>query len=104
MRRVKSMRREEVIERLKQNEGAIRTFGVDHLHLYGSHARDEAGRDSDVDVFVDRDPRQPFGFLEYTGLIHLLEDALGVEVDVATRTSLHPDLKQSIEASAIRVF
>jgi predicted nucleotidyltransferase len=98
------MRRDEVIEQLKQHERAIRALGAASLYLYGSHARDEAREDSDVDVFVDKDPDRRFGFLEYTGLIIMLEDLFGRSVDVSTRNSLHPVLKAEIEATAIRVF
>jgi predicted nucleotidyltransferase len=98
------MRRDEVIERLKQHEADIRALGAASLYLYGSHARDEAREDSDVDLFVDKDPRRKFGFMEYTGLIIMLEDIFGRNVDVSTRNSLHPMLKDEIEATAIRVF
>lgn len=99
-----SLRRAEVIEKLKQHEGAIRAFGAQSLYLYGSCARDEAERKSDIDVFIDQDPAKRFGFLELTGLIILLEDLFEAEVDVGTRTGLHPILRPAIEASAIRVF
>jgi predicted nucleotidyltransferase len=33
-----------------------------------------------------------------------LEEEIGVEVDVTTRDSLHPMLRDDIERSAIRVF
>ena len=43
------MRRADVIARLKEAEPALRSFGVAGLYLFGSHARDEAQPDSDVD-------------------------------------------------------
>jgi len=98
------MRRDEVIAGLKQNESAIRAFGVQSLYFFGSHARDEASEDSDIDVFVDKAPAKPFGFLEFTGLIIFIEDLFSRDVDVATRTGLHPRLRADIEAEAIRVF
>jgi hypothetical protein len=98
------MRRDEVIKRLKDNEQAIRTFGVKHLHLYGSCARNEAGLESDVDLFFDRDYSIPIGLFELIGLKEYLEGLLGEEVDVGTRTGLHPVLRSEIEHSAIKVF
>jgi uncharacterized protein len=47
------MRREDVIARLKEHEAELRRLGVEHLYLFGSTARDEAGDDSDVDLFFD---------------------------------------------------
>ena len=60
-----------------------------HLFLFGSVARDDATRTSDVDVFIDRDPKQPFGMMKLSGVHLLLEDVLGSPVDVGTRRGLH---------------
>ncbi len=98
------MRRDDLIAKLKANADVIRSYGVGSLYLFGSHARDEATATSDVDLFIDRDPGKPYGFLEYTNLIFALEDLLGADVDVCRRSELHPDLRDNIEASAIRVF
>lgn len=98
------MRREEVIARIQANAEAIRALGAEGLYLYGSTARDAAGSDSDVDIFVDRNPGRRFGFIEFTELEFLLRDLLGVEVDLSTRTGLHPALSEVIEESAVRVL
>ena len=98
------MHRDEVIERLRNNQKAIEAFGAASLYLYGSHARDEARLDSDVDLFFDRDLRQNIGLFELIRLQRLLQEILGTEVDVGTRTSLHPVLKDDIERSALQVF
>ena len=98
------MRRDDVIAKLKQNESAIRAFGVTHLHLYGSYARDEARGNSDVDLFFDREYGRKFGLIELARLKDLLAKILGTDVDVGTRTSLHPVLKPAIEGKALRVF
>jgi predicted nucleotidyltransferase len=98
------MKREEAIELLKALESDVRAFGVTHLFLFGSVARDEAKEASDVDVFVDRDPSVPFGVIELGGLGVLLEDALGTPVEVGTRKGLHPLIRSDVEKSAIQVF
>jgi predicted nucleotidyltransferase len=98
------MSREEVIAKIRENADAIRALGAGSLYLYGSHSRDEAGPESDVDVFIDRDPARQFGFIELTELEFLLRDILGAEVDVATRTGLHPAISGEIEQSAVRVL
>ena len=41
---------------------------------------------------------------DLVGIKHFLEDELGIEVDVMTRDSLHPMLRDDIEKSAVRVF
>jgi predicted nucleotidyltransferase len=98
------MRRDEVIEQLKQHEADIRALGAASLYLYGSHARDEAREDSDVDLFFDRDPNKRISLMELIELKFLAEQILGTEVDIGTRTSLHPVLKPEIERNALRIF
>jgi predicted nucleotidyltransferase len=98
------MRRAEVIDRLKQAEPAIRALGASALYLFGSHARDEARPDSDVDVFIDKNPAQDFGLSEFMGIYFKLREALGREVDYTTREGIVEFYRPDIEREAIRVF
>ena len=82
----------------------IRARGATALYLFGSSARNEAGPDTDLDLFVDYDPATRFSLLDLAAIKNLLEGQLKVAVDVTTRDSLHPLLRQNIERSAIRVF
>ena len=72
--------------------------------LFGSIARNENNSNSDLDLFVDYDPNGKFNALDLVDIKFLLEDRLGLEVDVTTRDSLHPMLRDDIEKSAVRVF
>ena len=98
------MSREEIIAKIRRNADAIRALGAGSLYLFGSHARDEARPGSDIDVFVDRDPGKRFGFIELTELEFLLQDILGADVDVSTRTALHPTISADIEKTAVKVL
>ena len=46
------MKREEAISRLQQHEAELKRLGVEHLYMFSSTARGEAGDDSDVDLFL----------------------------------------------------
>jgi uncharacterized protein len=48
------MQAAEVIARPKSVEPQLRAFGIAGLYIFGSYARDEAGPDFDVDVFMDK--------------------------------------------------
>src|SRR5438128_1808724 len=98
------MRRSEVIDRLKQAEPAIRELGASALYLFGSHARDEATPDSDIDVFIDKDPARDFGLHEFMGIYFKLQEALGRDVDYTTREGIVKFYLPDIEREAIRVF
>ena len=69
-----------------------------------STARDEARLDSDVDIFIDIEPGRKFSLLDLIAMKRYLSDELGVEIDLRTRASLHPRLKDQIEREAIRIF
>ncbi len=98
------MTRNEAIERLMQNEDAIRALGATSLYLFGSVARDEAGGESDVDLFIDYDPASRFNAFDLIGIKLLLEEELHTPVDITTRDGLHPRLKSRIEDTATQVF
>ncbi len=97
------MRRREAIARPKQHEAELKQLGVEHLYLFGSTARDEAGEDSDVDLFFDYQ-RGKFGLFELMGVKERAAAILGRKADIMTRDSLHKALRQRIEASALKVF
>jgi uncharacterized protein len=100
------MRRDEVVARLKQTEPALRGVGVAALYLFGSHARDEAGPTSDVDVFIDPAPDRDFGFLPFMDAYQTIQRAFGdaVEIGYSTRTGLSPYILGDVEREAVRIF
>lgn len=98
------MTRSDAIAKLRTAADAVRAQGATSLFLFGSGARDEAGHGSDLDLFIDYDPERKFSLLNLAAIKNLLEDTLAVDVDVTTRDSLHPLLRDNIEQTAIRVF
>lgn len=90
--------------KLKSCADAVRARGATSLYLFGSAVRDQAKPDSDLDLFIDYDPKKKFSLVDLVGIKLLLEDELGVEIDLTTRDSLHPMLRNGIEQSAERVF
>jgi len=98
------MRRQDAITALKGQAEAVRALGATALYLFGSTARDNATSASDLDLFIDYDRGSRFSLVELVGIKQLLEDRLGVPVDVTTRDSLDPLLRARIESAAERVF
>ena len=76
------------------------------LYLFGSHARDKAHADSDVDVFVDPASDARFNFLKYMDAYETIRKSVGEEVDVgySTRDGLSPYIRANVETEATRVF
>jgi uncharacterized protein len=100
------MKSRDVIGRLKSIEPALRATGVGALYLFGSHTRDAAGPKSDVDVFVDPQSDESFGFLEFMKAYTTIVDAIGpnVEVGYSTREGLSRHIRDSVEREATRIF
>jgi predicted nucleotidyltransferase len=69
-------------------------FGVKKAAIFGSLARGEGGRESDVDILVEFEPGK--SLLDLAGLKIELEESLGRRVDVLTYSSLPPLLKDRI--------
>ncbi len=95
--------RDQAIRRLKALEPEIRAMGIVSLYLFGSTVRDEAGPDSDVDLYGDLEPGRVFGW-DYAGLPRLIAGLIHQRTDFIARDGLHPMLKDRIEASAVRIF
>jgi uncharacterized protein len=98
------MTRAEALRRLRDQADAIRALGATSLYLFGSTARNTAKADSDIDLFIDYDPRGRFNVLDLVAAKRLLEKRLDVGVDITTRKGLHPLIRKQVEAEATRVF
>ncbi|HET6838357.1 MAG TPA: nucleotidyltransferase domain-containing protein [Bradyrhizobium sp.] len=97
------MKRDEAISRLQQHEADLKRLGVEHLYMFGSTARGEATNDSDVDLFFDYQ-KGKLGVYELMDVKDFTGSILGRKTDIMTRDSLHKTLRETIEATAIRVF
>jgi predicted nucleotidyltransferase len=82
------MTRAEALRKLRSQAGAIGALGATSLYLFGSTARNRARAKSDIDLFVDYDPRGRFNALNLVAAKRLLEKSLRVEVDLTTRKGL----------------
>jgi predicted nucleotidyltransferase len=81
------MQRDEAIQHLTAYRPSAAALGVRSLYLFGSLVREEAGVDSDVDIFIDYDIDR-FGLIELARLRRELTGLLGRPADVGTRDGL----------------
>ncbi len=92
------MFRAELLARLATLKPWLATEGVTRLRLFGSHARDEARNDSDVDLIADF--AQPLGLRQFT-LQDEISARLGLKVDLVTEGALAPDIRFTALRDAI---
>lgn len=98
------MKRDEAIAALRAIEPDARALGVTGLYLFGSVARDEAGPDSDIDIFVDYDPGAGFSAYDLLGVGHLVTDRTGRACHPNTRAMLDRLFERGLAKASIRVF
>jgi len=98
------MNQAEALKKLRSFTGALKARGATSLYLFGSTAKNKAGAKSDLDLFIDYDPRGKFNVFDLVASKRLLQEGLGVDIDLTTRKGLHPLIRKRVEAGAKRVF
>lgn len=87
---------------LKEHKKPLSQLGVRTLAIFGSVARNEETKSSDVDILVDFDSKK--GLFAFIDLKDYLEDILNCKVDLVTKKALHPALKKRILQEARHVY
>ena len=80
--------KKELIERILASQERIQSYGVQRLGIFGSFVRDEAKESSDVDFFVEFDPKKK-NFDNFMDLGFCLEEITGRKIELVTPQSLN---------------
>ncbi len=92
--------KDSIINFLKQNKQIIQEkYDVNKIGLFGSFARDEATKDSDIDILVD----MKSSFDNFFELKYFLEDAFKRKVDLGKEKNLRLLVKEQIKKELIYV-
>jgi uncharacterized protein len=78
-------------------------YGIAELEVFGSSARGTAGPDSDVDILYTLRQGRRLGW-EIEDLADELSALLGRPVDLVSRRSLHPLLRNDVIAEARTLY
>jgi len=96
------MNRAKILGRLSRSIDELEgRFSVKALSLFGSAARDELGKGSDIDVLVEFAGAATFD--RYMDLKFFLEDLFGKSVDLVTVDAVNPRMRAHIERNLINV-
>jgi predicted nucleotidyltransferase len=96
------MRRDDVIEKLREHQDELKAAGIVGIALFGSVARGESG--NDVDLVAEFDTGKGLSLIDVAGLENRLSDLLGVKVDLVQRKSLKPRVRANVEREAVLAF
>jgi len=80
----------------------LKEEGISRSSVFGSYARGEETKNSDLDILVE----MPKGksLLDLVDLEIRLQEALGTKVDLLTYNSVHPLLKKYIQKDEVRIL
>jgi predicted nucleotidyltransferase len=95
---------ETIVTKLRELAPALKTAGVTRLWVFGSRVRGDARPDSDLDVLVDTTSRDEDPKFEIFRVAHLIEDAVGLQVQISIRTLLKPRIAERIADDLVEVF
>ena len=98
------MDRREILDRLRENERALRERRVAHAALFGSRARGGNRPDSDTGIMVEIDPEADMSVYEYVGLKRYIAGLFDGPVDVVDRDGLRPHIRPPAESEAVYAF
>ncbi len=96
------MEKQAVLDRLKKSKGILKEqFGINKIAVFGSYARNEAKKDSDIDIVIlDMDKKNAFTLIKTK---YFLENVLELNVDIGHYDSIRPIIKKRIEKELLYV-
>ena|SRR3989344_2262860 len=99
----KSEKNVAVIEEIAKKTNLIfKKYGVEKAGVFGSYARGEANKNSDVDILVSMG--NPIGIYKFIGLKFDLEEVLGRKVDLISSRAVNKYIKPYIEKDIASIY
>ena len=89
------MDRETILDLLHKNKDTIKGFGVSSLVLFGSYARNEQTKESDIDFLVEFRPEK-YSIDNHLGLLYFLEELFNKKIDLVKKHMVREELKEEI--------
>jgi uncharacterized protein len=96
--------RERVLRTIRAHEAKLRALGVVKLWLFGSVARGDAGRSSDVDIMIAIPRGRKFSLFDLGEVRVELCELLGRKVDVVIEGDLDPGFRSDVLVDLVQAF
>jgi uncharacterized protein len=95
----KTLTKDEIIKRLKQNRDVLAKYKIKQIGLFGSYARGEQEKTSDVDILVEFS--EIIDFFEFLEIEEYLTGILGAKVDLVMKPVLKPEIGKHILSEVV---
>ncbi len=97
--------KKEVLKYLKENKEYLKNkYGIKSIALFGSVAREEDKKNSDIDLLVEFDESYPLTLTRYFGLIDELEGHFNKKVDLITKEAMKKILWKYVKEDIINAI
>ncbi len=94
--------REEIVQKLKALKPELQAcYRVREIGLFGSFAREEHHKTSDIDILVDF--TEDASLFDLVRLANFLEEKLQRRLDIVTKDSLRVELRESVLRETITI-
>lgn len=92
------------MDKIKQKiRKILKERGVKRAGIFGSYARGEQKKDSDVDILVEIEDKN-FSLLDLVKLKIILQKILKKDVDLIEYSTIHPLIKKKVLKEEIRII
>jgi predicted nucleotidyltransferase len=82
----------------------LKNNGIKKAGIFGSYARGEQNKKSDIDILIELDEKSKFSLFDLAGLEMELKKILKIDVDVLTYKSIHSLLKERILSEEVKII
>ena len=92
---MEELNKEIILKTLEKHREEIRNLGIKKLILFGSYARDEQDKNSDIDFLVEFE-KGKYNIDNHLKLLNLLEDVFNKKIDLVKPHLVREELKDDI--------
>jgi predicted nucleotidyltransferase len=78
-------------------------FGIKFIGIFGSFARDEMNRNSDIDILYKIESNKKLSMFKYLKINSLLEEFFNKKIDLVRFETFKPAIKKYVEKDLIYV-
>ncbi|MDR1584864.1 MAG: nucleotidyltransferase domain-containing protein [Prevotellaceae bacterium] len=79
-------------------------YPIEKAWIFGSYARDEETRNSDIDIMVRFDKNAQISLFDYIRIMYSLEDLLHKKVDLVEEGQVKSFAEQSVEQDKVLIY
>ena len=102
--RPRTMPSAEVANMIPRIQAYLKTQPVEYAYLFGSCARGEETKDSDVDILFAPQKEAYFSLLTYARIQLELEELLHRKVDFVAEGTLRPLVEKSVQKDKFKIY